>query len=190
MVAKTQATHRTIGQRRKPQPGGQPGDVRVDTVHQGDQDGAKGVYHVNAVDEVTQFQLVGTVEAISERFLLPVLEGLIEAFPFVIQDIHADNGSESALSVPSCGTVNQPSHTPLPDSAAAEVTARQAASRRLSGWSITVIVGRCPGERSAQRGTLLWSRGTARGGYPYRPEGRCGRRLVRSSRTLEGRWRT
>ena len=94
VVAKTQATHSTIGQRRKPQPGGQPGYVRVDTVHQGDQDGAKGVYHINAVDEVTQFQFVGTVEAISERFLLPVLEGLIEAFPFVIQGIHADNGSE------------------------------------------------------------------------------------------------
>ena len=69
--------------------------MRVDTVHQGDQDGAKGVYHINAVDEVTQFQFVGTVEAISERFLLPVLEGLIKAFPFVIQGIHADNGSES-----------------------------------------------------------------------------------------------
>ena len=95
VVAKTQATHRTIGQRRKPQPGGQPGYVRVDTVHQGDQNGAKGVYHINVVDEVTQFQFVGTVEAISERFLLPVLEGLIKAFPFVIQGIHADNGSES-----------------------------------------------------------------------------------------------
>ena len=94
VVTKTQATHSTIGHRRKPQPGGQPGDVRVDTVRQGDQDGAKGVYHINAVDEVTQFQLVGTVEAISERFLLPVLEGLIKAFPFVIQGIHADNGSE------------------------------------------------------------------------------------------------
>ena len=88
VVAKTQATHSPIGHRRKPQPDGQPGYVRVDTVHQGDQDGAKGVYHINAVDEVTQFQFVGTVEAISERFLLPVLEGLIEAFPFVIQGIH------------------------------------------------------------------------------------------------------
>ena len=94
VVAKTQATHNAIGQRRKPRPDGQPGYVRVDTVHQGDQDGAKGVYHVNMVDDVTQFQLVGTVQAISERFLLPVLEGLIEAFPFVVQGIHADNGSE------------------------------------------------------------------------------------------------
>ena len=94
VVGKTQATHNAIGQRRKPQPGGQPGYVRVDTVHQGDHDGAKGVYHINMVDDVTQFQFVGTVQAISERFLLPVLEGLIEAFPFVVQGIHADNGSE------------------------------------------------------------------------------------------------
>ena len=94
VVVKTQATHSAIGQRRKPQPGGQPGYVRVDTVHQGDQDGAKGVYHINMVDDVTQFQFVGSVQAISERFVLPVLEGLIKAFPFVIQGIHADNGSE------------------------------------------------------------------------------------------------
>ena len=52
MVGKTQATHNAIGQRRKPQPGGQPGYVRVDTVHQGDHDGAKGVYHINTVDDV------------------------------------------------------------------------------------------------------------------------------------------
>ena len=39
--------HSPIGHRRKPQPDGQPGYVRVDTVHQGDQDGAKGVYHIN-----------------------------------------------------------------------------------------------------------------------------------------------
>ncbi len=86
VVGKTQATHNAIGQRRKPQPGGQPGYVRVDTVHQGDHDGAKacprmspsgGVYHINMVDDVTQFQFVGTVQALSERFLLPVLEGLI-----------------------------------------------------------------------------------------------------------------
>jgi hypothetical protein len=30
----------------------------VDTVHQGDQDGKKGVYHINAVDEVTQYEVV------------------------------------------------------------------------------------------------------------------------------------
>ena len=40
--------------------------MRVDTVHQGDLDGVKGVYHINVVDEVTQYQQVGTVPAISE----------------------------------------------------------------------------------------------------------------------------
>jgi len=30
-------------------------------VHQGDLDGRKGVYHLNAVDEVTQFEVVISV---------------------------------------------------------------------------------------------------------------------------------
>ena len=68
--------------------------MRVDTVHQGDLDGVKGVYHINVVDEVTQWQYVGTVQAISEAFLIPVLEALIEAFPFEVKGFHADNGSE------------------------------------------------------------------------------------------------
>ena len=59
---------------------GRPGFVRVDTVHQGDRDGVKGVYHINVVDEVTQYQTVGSVETISERHLLPVLEQLLAAF--------------------------------------------------------------------------------------------------------------
>ena len=91
---KTHAVRSQIGERRKPAPGGQPGFLRVDTVHQGDLDGIKGVYHINAVDEVTQFQCVFSVERISERFLIPVLKALLVAFPFVIQGFHADNGSE------------------------------------------------------------------------------------------------
>lgn len=91
---KTRPTQVAIGQRRKPQPNGQPGFIRVDTVHQGDFDRIKGVYHINAVDEVTQFQLVLSVEKISERYLLPILEELIERFPFIVQSFHADNGSE------------------------------------------------------------------------------------------------
>jgi len=83
-----------IGVRRRPEPRGRPGFLRVDTVHQGDLDGVKGVYHINVVDEVTQWQHVGTVAAISERFLIPVLEAMIEAFPFRIEGFHADNGSE------------------------------------------------------------------------------------------------
>lgn len=56
---KTRPTPTRIGERRRPEPGGRPGDLRVDTVHQGGLDGAKGVYHINAVDEVTQWQAVG-----------------------------------------------------------------------------------------------------------------------------------
>ena len=78
----------------KPRPDGQPGFLRVDTVHQGDRDGAKGVYYVNTVDEVTRYEHIGCVAAISERFLVPVLETLLSAYPFAIQGFHADNGSE------------------------------------------------------------------------------------------------
>jgi len=84
----------SIGERRKPDPQGQPGFLRVDTVHQGDWNGAKGVYHINAVDTVTQWQVVGCVSKISEQFLLPVLEAMLHQFPFRILGFHADNGSE------------------------------------------------------------------------------------------------
>ena len=40
---KTRATTVKIGERRKPQPHGRPGFLRVDTVHQGDRGGEKGV---------------------------------------------------------------------------------------------------------------------------------------------------
>ena len=90
----TRPTAVSIGERRKPEPGGRPGYLRIDTVHQGDQDGVKGVYHINAVDEVTQWEIVGSVEQISEAFLLPMLEGMLAQFPFQILGFHSDNGSE------------------------------------------------------------------------------------------------
>ena len=83
-----------IGERRRPRPEGRAGYLRVDSVHQGDLDKVKGVYHINVVDEVTQYEFVGTVERISERYLIPVLEGLLGAFPFQIRGFHSDNGSE------------------------------------------------------------------------------------------------
>lgn len=91
---KTQRTAVKIGQRRKPNPNGQPGYIRIDTVHQGDQDKEKGVYHINAVDEVTQFEVVCSVEKISENYLVPVLEELLKTFPFEVINFHSDNGSE------------------------------------------------------------------------------------------------
>ena len=83
-----------IGERRRPQPFGLSGWVRVDTVHQGDLDGIKGLYHVNLVDEVTQFQCIGSVEHIHAACLAPVLDALLRAFPFTLHGFHADNGSE------------------------------------------------------------------------------------------------
>ena len=91
---KTKAAAVRIGERRKPQPKGRPGFLRVDTVHQGDRDGEKGVYHVNLVDEVLQWEHVATVRAVSERCLVPVLEELIKSCPFKVLGFHADNGSE------------------------------------------------------------------------------------------------
>jgi transposase InsO family protein len=90
----TRPTAVSIGERRQPDPQGRPGYLRVDTVHQGDRDGVKGVYHLNAVDEITQWQVVGAVEQISETRLLPVLQAMLEQFPFPIRGFHSDNGSE------------------------------------------------------------------------------------------------
>lgn len=91
---KTNPTQRRIGERRKPQPGGIPGFLRVDSVHQGNQEKEKGVYYVNIVDEVTQWEMTGCVEGISEFFLTPLLETLLESYPFRIVNFHSDNGSE------------------------------------------------------------------------------------------------
>ena len=91
---KTRPVQVAIGERRRPDPQGRPGFLRVDTVHQGDLDGIKGVYHINAVDQVTQWQVVGAAAQISEAWLIPVLEGMLAQFPFRIHAFHSDNGSE------------------------------------------------------------------------------------------------
>jgi transposase InsO family protein len=74
--------------------------VRIDSVHQGDEDGMKGVYHITCVDSTSHWQVQACVQGISEAFLLPVLELVIAQFPFVIEGFgktpsqHSDNGSE------------------------------------------------------------------------------------------------
>lgn len=92
--AGTKSVHVPIGVRRRPDPQGQPGWVRVDTVHQGDADKRKGVYHINLVDAVTQWEVVVCVQAISEQFLLPTLQEALASFPFVLKGFHSDNGTE------------------------------------------------------------------------------------------------
>lgn len=69
-----------IGERIKPQTKGEPGHIRIDTVHQGDLDKKKGVYHINAIDEITQFEVVLSVEKISEHYLIPILEKFLSYF--------------------------------------------------------------------------------------------------------------
>lgn len=95
---KTQPNPIPIGERRKPDNEGKPGYIRVDTVHQGDyilgNEHKKGVYHINLVDEVTQWEIAVSVEKISEWYLLPVLELAIKQYPFLIINFHSDNGSE------------------------------------------------------------------------------------------------
>ena len=93
-VRGTRGAPSSIGVRRKPRPQGRPGFVRVDTVHSGDRDGEKGVFVINMVDEVTQFQQLAAVPRITEYFLVPVLGALITAFPFRVLAFHADNGTE------------------------------------------------------------------------------------------------
>lgn len=102
----TQAVKRNIGERAKPNPQGKPGYIRVDTVHQGDlaknepsekvfgQRYVKGVYHINSVDEITQWEIVASVEQLTELYLEPILKLIIEQYPFTIVEFHADNGSE------------------------------------------------------------------------------------------------
>jgi hypothetical protein len=83
-----------IGERARPEPQGKPGHIRIDTVHQGDQERQKGVYHINAVDEVTQWEIVASVSRITEYDLEPLLESMLNQFPFQVRGFHSDNGSE------------------------------------------------------------------------------------------------
>ena len=83
-----------IGERVRPETLGQPGYIRIDTVHQGDHERQKGVYHINAVDEVTQWEIVASVPRIAEYHLAPLLESMLNQFPFQVKGFHSDNGSE------------------------------------------------------------------------------------------------
>ena len=91
---KTKPTNISIGERRCPEPGGKPGYLRLDTVHQGDLDGTKGVYHLNAVDKVTQWELLQCVPRINELYVQPAIAALPRLFPFRLHGVHTDNGSE------------------------------------------------------------------------------------------------
>lgn len=93
-IGKTNPVSIPIGKRMRPQTGGKPGYIRVDTVHQGDLGKVKGVYYINLVDEVTQWEVVACISDISEMCLEPVLDFCLRLFPFHILGFHSDNGGE------------------------------------------------------------------------------------------------
>ena len=80
--------------RRKPDPAGVPGHLRVDTVHQGDFKEIKGLYQINFVDEVTQWEILISVPQINEMCLEEALALALAQFPFRIVNFHSDNGRE------------------------------------------------------------------------------------------------
>jgi transposase InsO family protein len=94
VMGKTTLATVAIGERRRPAPEGRPGFIRIDTVHQPERDGEKSVYHINAVDEITQWEVLGCVPKISELYLIPVLTAMLTQFPFRVLGFHSDNGSE------------------------------------------------------------------------------------------------
>jgi hypothetical protein len=81
-------------ERRKPEPAGAPGYLRVDTVHQGREDGRPGPYHINAVDTVTQWEVICCCQSLSELELGRAVQALLAQFPFRIRGFHSDNGGE------------------------------------------------------------------------------------------------
>ena len=87
-INSTKSRQIPIGHTREPEANNQPGSIRVDTVHQ------REVYHINAVDEVIQWEVVVCVPQISERYLLPALIRQLAQFPFRVFNFHSDRGSE------------------------------------------------------------------------------------------------
>jgi len=85
----TKARQIPIGITQSPENYGRPGSIRVDSVHQRD------VYHINSVDEITQWEAVVCVPQICEACMLPALQELINQYPFVIFNFHSDRGGET-----------------------------------------------------------------------------------------------
>ena len=98
VLTKTQPTKNSknskIGVRKAPASEGTPDFIRIDGIHQGDLDSIKVLYDINAVDCVTQWQVVASVQSISEAHLLSVIKQMLAEFPFEILGFYADNGSE------------------------------------------------------------------------------------------------
>ena len=57
--------------------------MRVDSVHQGNLDGRKGIYEINLVDEVTQYEFV---DAVAARHQATTAEPLLGDWRMVLQN--------------------------------------------------------------------------------------------------------
>lgn len=85
----TKARQIPIGSTRPPENFGRPGSIRIDSVSQ------KDVFHINSVDEITQWEIVFCVPQISERYMIPALEDMFSQYPFIIFNFHSDRGHET-----------------------------------------------------------------------------------------------
>lgn len=85
----TKARQIPIGTTRPPQNFGRPGSIRIDSVSQ------KDVYHINSVDEITQWEIVFCVPQLSESCMVPALQVIFSQYPFAIFNFHSDRGRET-----------------------------------------------------------------------------------------------
>ena len=84
---KTRPTAVSIGERRRPDPQGQPGFLRVDTVARASTTSMPWMK--------SPWQVVGATAAISEAWLEPLLKAMIEQFPFRVRGFHPFHGGEA-----------------------------------------------------------------------------------------------
>ncbi len=93
---RTRAVQVAIGERRKPQPEGRPGYLRVDMVHQGDLDGIKVCVSASTRSTKSRSGASGgsCFLAITQTHLEPVLRAILQQFPFLVRGFHSDDGSE------------------------------------------------------------------------------------------------
>lgn len=85
----TKARQIPIGITKPPENFGRPGSIRIDSVSQ------KDVYHINSVDEITQWEIVFCVPQLSESCMLPALQEIFSQYPFRIFNFHSDRGHET-----------------------------------------------------------------------------------------------
>jgi len=85
----TKARQVGIGATQAPQNFGRPGSIRIDSVSQ------KDVYHINSVDEITQWEVTFCIPQLSEACMLPALLEIFDQYPFSLFNFHSDRGHET-----------------------------------------------------------------------------------------------